>query len=70
MLDESRHSGNFGFHDKRFDNGKIIAALSIRPEAPTRLWKNFKRYIKYSPQETIAFPIVHIYSKFLGKDID
>lgn len=69
MLDEVWHSGNFGFNDERFENGKT-SKFFHRPDSGKRLWQNFKRYVKYAPQEAIAFPIIQTYSKFLGKDTD
>lgn len=69
MLDEVWYSGNFGVHDERFENSKKSKHFA-RPDSPKRLWQNFKRYVKYAPQEAIAFPIVHTYSKYLGKDSD
>jgi len=69
MFDEVWYSGNFGFNDERFENSKK-STLFARPDSPKRLWQNFKRYVKYAPQEAIAFPIIHTYSKFLGKDSD
>lgn len=69
MLDEVWYSGNFGFNDERYNNGKELKLFTL-PDSPTRLWQNFKRYVKYAPQEAIAFPLIHTYSKFLGKDSD
>ncbi|WP_104384573.1 nucleotidyltransferase family protein [Sphingobacterium sp. HMA12] len=69
MLDEVWYSGNFGIHDERFENSKKSKNFS-RPDSPRRLWQNFKRYVKYAPEEAIAFPIIHTYSKYLGKDSD
>lgn len=69
MLDEVWHSGNFGFNDERFENGKK-SKLFYRPDSAKRLWQNFRRYVRYAPQEAIAFPIVQAYSRFLGKDTD
>jgi hypothetical protein len=69
MLDEVWSSGNFGFHDARYDESKKSSNFA-RPDSPKRLWQNFKRYVKYAPQEAIAFPIMHSYSKFIGKDTD
>jgi len=69
MLDEVWSSGNFGFHDTRYEDGKKSSNFT-RPDSPKRLWQNFKRYVKYAPQEAISFPIVHTYSKYLGKDSD
>lgn len=69
MLEEIWYSGNFGFNDERFENSKK-SRFFYRPESGKRLWQNFKRYLKYAPQEAIAFPIMQAYSKFLGKDFD
>ncbi|MDM1295920.1 nucleotidyltransferase family protein [Sphingobacterium sp. N143] len=69
MVDEVWYSGNFGFKDERFENGKSSAHFA-RPDSPKRLWQNFKRYVKYAPEEAIAFPLMHTYSKFWGKDSD
>lgn len=70
MTDEIWYSGNFGFHDERFEDGKIMRSVSVQPDGAYRLYRNFKSYLKYAPQEAIAFPIIHTYSKFLGKDFD
>lgn len=32
------------------------------PRFAKRLWQNFKRYVKYAPEETIAFLLIHTYS--------
>lgn len=69
MLNEVWLSGNFGLNDERFEESKK-STFFARPDSPKRLWQNFKRYVKYAPQEAIAFPIVHTYSKYLGKDSD
>jgi len=69
MLDEVWYSGNFGFKDERFESSKKSARFA-RPDSPRRLWQNFKRYVKYAPEEAITFPLIHIYSKYLGKDKD
>ncbi len=69
MLDEVWYSGNFGFNDERFEQGEK-SKFFYRPDSGKRLWGNFKRYLKYAPQEAIAFPFVQAYSKFLGKDSD
>lgn len=70
MLKEIWHGGNFGYHDDRYVNGKTNKTISVQPDAPIRLWSNFKRYFPYAPQEAIFFPIVHLYSKILGIDKD
>ncbi|MGA6119774.1 nucleotidyltransferase family protein [Sphingobacterium anhuiense] len=70
MLTEIWHGGNFGYHDDRFSDGKINRKISVHPDADKRLWGNFKRYLPYAPQEAIFFPIIHLYSKFLGIDRD
>lgn len=70
MLDEIWHSGNFGFHDERFKDQKVISAISSLPQGPKRLWLNFKQYFSYAPQEALFCSLVYTYSKFIGKDID
>ncbi|WP_343539413.1 nucleotidyltransferase family protein [Sphingobacterium thalpophilum] len=69
MFDEIWNSGNFGFHDIRFKQGKI-SKVSRQPDGVNRLWRNFKRYVKYVPQEAFFFPLIQSYSRFLGKDKD
>jgi len=69
MMDEIWYSGNFGQHDERFEGGKVTS-ISVHPEGASRMWSNFKRYLKYAPQEVLFFPIVYSYSKFLGIDKD
>ncbi|MNN50985.1 hypothetical protein D3C81_1655960 [compost metagenome] len=69
MMDEIWYSGNFGQHDERYEGGQITA-ISVHPEGAHRMWSNFKRYLKYAPQEVLFFPIIYTYSKFLGIDKD
>ncbi|WP_398454981.1 nucleotidyltransferase family protein [Sphingobacterium thalpophilum] len=66
MLDEIWFSGDFGFHDERFQDEKS-SMLSQRPQGVWRIWLNFKRYIKYAPEEVLFYPLVHIYSKLSRK---
>lgn len=70
MLTEIWHGGNFGYHDDRFSMGKVNNTVSVHPDGAKRLWGNFKRYFPYAPQEAFFFPIIHLYSKFLGIDHD
>ncbi|WP_343563062.1 nucleotidyltransferase family protein [Sphingobacterium sp.] len=70
MLEEIWHGGNFGYYDARYADGKVNNLISIHPDGAKRLWRNFKRYFPYAPQEAIFFPIMHFYSKFLGIDRD
>lgn len=70
MLEEIWFGGNFGYHDKRYAEGKVNNAVSVHPDGAKRLWQNFKRYLPYAPQEAIFFPIMHFYSKFIGIDRD
>ncbi|MFU1858144.1 nucleotidyltransferase family protein [Sphingobacterium sp. NGMCC 1.201703] len=70
MLEEIWFGGNFGYYDERYADGKINSTVSVHPDGAKRLWRNFKRYLPYAPQETIFFPIMHFYSKFLGIDRD
>ncbi len=69
MLDEIWYSGNFGFHDERFKDGKVTP-FSIRPDSTQRIWKSLKNYFKYAPQEILFFPFVRAYSRLLGIDKD
>lgn len=69
MLEEIWQSGNFGFHDKRFESGKFTK-ISRQPDGANRLLLNFLKYFKYVPQEAFFFPIVQTYSRFIGKDKD
>lgn len=70
MLDEIWYSGNFGFHDERFEQGKVKSQISLRPEGTRRLWSNFMRYFKYAPQEVLFFPFVQLYSRITSKHPD
>ncbi|WP_235212405.1 nucleotidyltransferase family protein [Sphingobacterium sp. ML3W] len=70
MLTEIWHGGNFGYYDDRFVNGKTIKTIPVHPDGAKRLWSNFKRYFPYAPQEAIFFPIIKLYSKFIGIDRD
>lgn len=67
LMDEIWNSGNFGFHDERFEGGKITP-ISQQPDGAYRLWASFKMYYKYAPLETIFYPIMQAYSRFFGKD--
>ncbi|WP_282638518.1 nucleotidyltransferase family protein [Sphingobacterium thalpophilum] len=68
MLEEVWQSGNFGFYDDRFQNKKINSTISTRPDGPRRMWLNFKRYLRYAPQEALFFYVVHAYSKLISKN--
>lgn len=70
MLNEIWHGGNFGYYDDRFINGKIIKTISIHPDGAKRMWNNFRRYFPYAPQEALFFPIMKLYSRFIGIDRD
>lgn len=67
MMDEIWYSGNFGFHDERFKNGKI-SPFSIRPDSTKRILKSLKKYFKYAPQEILFFPFIRAYSRLFGID--
>lgn len=69
MLEEIWYSGNFGFHDERFKDGKV-SPFSIRPDSTQRIWKSLKNYFKYAPQEILFFPFIRAYSRLLGIDKD
>lgn len=67
LLQEIMATGNFGFYDDRFGHVENPAIDKRRPHARRRLWTNFRRYLRYAPAETIAFPFVHFYSKLFAK---
>lgn len=69
MMEEIWQSGNFGFHDKRFEGG-AITPVSLQPNGTYRLWASFKMYFKYAPLEAFFYPLMQAYSRFLGKDTD
>jgi len=69
MMEEIWQSGNFGFHDKRFEGG-AITPVSLQPDGTYRLWASFKMYFKYAPLEAFFYPVMQAYSRFLGKDKD
>lgn len=69
MMDEIWNSGNFGFHDVRYKDGKKTS-VSLQPDGAYRLWASFKMYFKYAPLETFFYPIMQAYSRFVGKDKD
>ncbi len=56
MMEEVWHSGNFGFYDKRYTDGKV-SFVSVHPDGARRLWRSMRLYYKYAPQEVIFFPI-------------
>lgn len=58
MMEEIWKSGNFGFHDERYqqeNSGK-------REGTKRRLWSSFIKYVPYAPMEALSFPLVHFYS--------
>lgn len=67
MLDEIWHSGNFEFHDKRFENG-TVSTISVSPDDSSRFWSNMKLYYTYAPKGVLFFPAIHLYSKIFGID--
>lgn len=56
MMDEVWYSGNFGFYDKRYTDGKA-SFVSVHPDGVRRLWRSMCLYYKYAPQEVVFFPI-------------
>ncbi|MBD1423724.1 nucleotidyltransferase family protein [Sphingobacterium chuzhouense] len=56
MMEEVWHSGNFGFHDKRYLDGKV-SFVSVQPDGARRILRSMRLYFKYAPQEVIFFPI-------------
>ena len=63
MMEEIWKSGNFGFHDERYqqeNSGK-------REGTKRRLWSSFIKYVPYAPMEALSFPLVHFYSGLVKK---
>ncbi|PRD46955.1 nucleotidyltransferase family protein [Sphingobacterium haloxyli] len=56
MMDEIWYSGNFGFYDKRYLEGKV-SFISVHPDGARRLWRGLRLYFPYAPQEVVFFPI-------------
>jgi len=56
MMEEIWNSGNFGFYDERYLEGKV-SFVSVHPDGARRLWRSMRLYFKYAPQEVIFFPI-------------
>ncbi|TDS13800.1 nucleotidyltransferase family protein [Sphingobacterium paludis] len=64
MMKEILVAGNFGFHDDRVDLAREDQT-NQRVDSFKRWKNNFRRYIAYAPQETIFFPLVQFYSRFV-----
>ncbi|KGE14164.1 nucleotidyltransferase family protein [Sphingobacterium deserti] len=64
MMREILVAGNFGFHDDRVDLAQEDQT-NQRVDSFKRWKNNFRRYIAYAPQETIFFPLVQYYSRFV-----
>ena len=63
MMEEIWKSGNFGFHDERYqqeNSGK-------REGTKRRVWSSFIKYVPYAPMEALSFPLVHFYSGLVKK---
>lgn len=56
MMEEIWQSGNFGFYDARFAEGKV-SFVSVQPDGLKRLWRSVRLYFPYAPQEALFFPI-------------
>ncbi|RZF58875.1 nucleotidyltransferase family protein [Sphingobacterium corticibacterium] len=56
MMDEIWQSGNFGFYDARFAEGKV-SFVSVQPDGLKRLWRSVRLYFPYAPAEALFFPI-------------
>jgi len=64
MMQEILLAGNFGFYDDRVDLAQEDKS-NQRVDSFKRWKNNFRRYIAYAPQETLFFPLVHYYSRFV-----
>ncbi|AQX83635.1 nucleotidyltransferase family protein [Elizabethkingia bruuniana] len=63
MMEEIWKSGNFGFHDERYQNENS----GKREGTKRRLWSSFIKYVPYAPMEALSFPLVHFYSGLVKK---
>lgn len=63
MMHDILLSGNFGFHDHRYQQAEL-QNNGNRVQARSRLWHSFKTYLPYAPMEAISFPIVQFISRF------
>ncbi|AQX04964.1 hypothetical protein BAX97_17000 [Elizabethkingia meningoseptica] len=66
MMEEIWRSGNFGFHDERYQKEQNVSSEK-RENTKKRLWNNFIKYVPYAPMEAISFPLVHFYSGLVKK---
>ncbi|MCC2600018.1 nucleotidyltransferase family protein [Sphingobacterium sp. FBM7-1] len=62
MMEEVWNSGNFGFYDERYLDGKV-SFVSVHPDGARRLWINVRLYFRYAPQEVIFFPIRRAFAR-------
>ncbi|MVZ63660.1 nucleotidyltransferase family protein [Sphingobacterium humi] len=62
MIEEIWMSGNFGYHDERYKNGKH-SKLSVRPDSFVRVWRSFRQYRKIAPMESIFFILTRLFAK-------
>lgn len=56
IMEEVWQSGNFGFYDKRFLDGKVTF-VSVHPDGARRVLRSMRLYFPYAPQEVIFYPI-------------
>ncbi|MCT4137929.1 nucleotidyltransferase family protein [Elizabethkingia anophelis] len=63
MMEEIWKSGNFGFHDERYQK----ESSGKREGTKRRLWSSFIKYVPYAPMEALSFPLVHFYSGLVKK---
>lgn len=63
MMEEIWKSGNFGFHDERYQQ----ESSGKREGTGKRLWSSFIKYVPYAPMEALSFPLVHFYSGLVKK---
>lgn len=62
MIEEIWMSGNFGYHDERYKNGKLNK-LSVRPDSLVRVWRSFRQYRKIAPMESVFFILTRLFAK-------
>ncbi|MGJ1196361.1 nucleotidyltransferase domain-containing protein [Sphingobacterium spiritivorum] len=65
MMTDILNSGNFGFHDSRYQADNRRSA--VRTDSSKRVIRNLLKYVQYAPMEAISFPLVQLYSGWRQK---
>ncbi|WP_293916026.1 MULTISPECIES: nucleotidyltransferase family protein [unclassified Sphingobacterium] len=65
MMQDILQSGNFGFHDSRYQPDSSTSAT--RTDTRKQVTGNLIKYVGYAPMEAIFFPLVQLYSGWRAK---